>query len=87
MLKPAVTTALNALLASVRAEFEASQDWQDIEKLAYPPPAAAEKKKKVKKDKGSKYPGGAVGEVIGVAESAEDNVVHSGKAGDGQAGA
>ncbi|KAI9652835.1 MAG: hypothetical protein M1831_006360 [Alyxoria varia] len=68
-LKPAVTAALNTLLASVQAEFQASPEWQEVEKMAYPPPplSAEELKKQQKKDakknkdKGSKRP--AVGEV------------------------
>lgn len=44
------------LLAPVQAEFEASSEWQEIEKQAYPPPEVKKKEKKVK-DKGSKHPG------------------------------
>lgn len=44
------------LLAPIQAAFEASPEWQEIEKLAYPP-AVPEKKKKEKKDKGSRHPG------------------------------
>jgi tyrosyl-tRNA synthetase len=43
--------------------FKASPEWQQNEKEAYPPPKPEEKKKKVKKDKGSRYPGGAKPEV------------------------
>ncbi|OCL10702.1 tyrosine tRNA ligase [Glonium stellatum] len=59
LLKPAVTEALISLLEPIQAEFQASAEWQEIEKKAYPPPPVEEKKKKQKKDKGSKYPGGA----------------------------
>jgi tyrosyl-tRNA synthetase len=59
ILKPAVTDALNKLLEPIQADFKANQEWQDVEKLAYPPPPAPEKKVKAKKDKGSKFPGGA----------------------------
>lgn len=58
-LKPAVTDALNKLLAPIQADFQASQEWQKVEKDAYPPPPAPEKKVKVKKDKGSRHPGAA----------------------------
>jgi hypothetical protein len=59
ILKPAVTDALNKLLEPIQADFKANQEWQDVEKLAYPPPPAPEKKVKAKKDKGSKFPGAA----------------------------
>ncbi|OAX78893.1 hypothetical protein ACJ72_06796, partial [Emergomyces africanus] len=58
LLKAAVTTALNKLLAPVQAAFQANPEWQEIEKKAYPPPPEPEKKKKKPKDKGSRYPGG-----------------------------
>ncbi|PGH13019.1 tyrosine-tRNA ligase [Polytolypa hystricis UAMH7299] len=57
LLKSAVTTALNGLLAPIQAAFQANTAWQEIEKKAYPPPPGPEKKKKKVKDKGSKYPG------------------------------
>ncbi|KAJ9659031.1 Tyrosine--tRNA ligase cytoplasmic [Coniosporium apollinis] len=57
-LKAAVTDALIVLLESVQKDFQASPEWQEVEKKAYPP-AEPEKKKKQKKDKGSKYPGAA----------------------------
>ena len=56
LLKPAVTAALLELLAPVQAEFEASEEWRETEKKAYPPPEE-KKKKKEKKDKGSRHPG------------------------------
>ena len=58
LLKGAVTKALVELLRPIQADFQASQEWQEIEKKAYPPAEPA-KKKKVPKDKGSRYPGGA----------------------------
>lgn len=58
LLKAGATAALVDLLAPIQAEFEASPEWQDIEKKAYPPAEPA-KKKKQPKDKGSKYPGAA----------------------------
>ncbi|TDZ16912.1 Tyrosine--tRNA ligase [Colletotrichum sidae] len=60
LLKPAVTKALNELLAPIQAAFQASQEWQDITAKAYPPVEDEKKKKKKQpKDKGSRYPGGA----------------------------
>ncbi|KAL8797706.1 MAG: hypothetical protein Q9195_000058 [Heterodermia aff. obscurata] len=56
LLKPAVTAALLELLAPVQAEFEASEEWRETEKKAYPPPEE-KKKKKEKKDKGTRHPG------------------------------
>ncbi|OJD20205.1 hypothetical protein ACJ73_08464, partial [Blastomyces percursus] len=79
LLKAAVTTALNKLLAPVQAAFQANPDWQEIEKKAYPPPPEPEKKKKKPKDKGCRYPGGGAAaaaaaprqEVDGVEEKLE----------------
>ncbi|KAK1760168.1 tyrosyl-tRNA synthetase [Echria macrotheca] len=61
LLKPAVSKALNALLAPIQAAYQASKEWQEVTLKAYPP---EEKKKKVKKvkDKGSRYPGAAKGD-------------------------
>ena len=56
LLKAGVTSALVALLAPIQDEFQASSEWQEIEKKAYPPAEPA-KKKKQPKDKGSRYPG------------------------------
>jgi len=53
LLKPAVAEALNQLLAPIQAEFQNSQQWQDIILKAYPP--RPKKEKKVKK-LGTKYP-------------------------------
>ncbi|KAL2367357.1 tyrosyl-tRNA synthetase [Blastomyces gilchristii SLH14081] len=75
LLKAAVTTALNKLLAPVQAAFQANPDWQEVEKKAYPPPPEPEKKKKKPKDKGSRYPGGGAAapkqDVDGVEEKLE----------------
>lgn len=59
-LKPAVTNALISILEPIQADFQASPEWQEIEKKAYPP-VEPEKKAKVKKvkNKGDKYPGAA----------------------------
>lgn len=58
ILKPAVTTALLALLAPIQAEFQKSPEWQDLTLKAYPVAECKKKEKKVK-DKGSRHPGGA----------------------------
>lgn len=58
MLKAGVTAAIVDLLAPIQAAFQSSSEWQEIEKLAYPP-AVPEKKKKEKKDKGTRHPGAA----------------------------
>lgn len=56
LLKAGVSNALVELLAPIQAEFQASPEWQEIEKKAYPPKEAPKKEKK-KKDKGSRHPG------------------------------
>ncbi|RMZ83113.1 hypothetical protein DV738_g1201, partial [Chaetothyriales sp. CBS 135597] len=61
LLKQGATTALVDLLAPIQADYQASPEWQEIEKKAYPPPEAKQKKKV--KDKGSRYPGGGAGNV------------------------
>jgi tyrosyl-tRNA synthetase len=55
-LKPAVTEALLELMGPIRAEFEASPEWQEITQKAYPPPPAKPKKEKKQKGKGTKHP-------------------------------
>ncbi|KAH8676611.1 tRNA synthetases class I-domain-containing protein [Tricladium varicosporioides] len=52
LLKAALTTHLNTLLAPIRAEFQVSKEWQDIEVAAYPPEKDDKKKVKKPKDKG-----------------------------------
>ncbi|TFK51505.1 tyrosine tRNA ligase [Heliocybe sulcata] len=48
-LKVAVRDAINSLLDPIRTAFEGNEEWQKIEKLAYPDPnAKSDKKKKVK---------------------------------------
>lgn len=54
-LKAGVEQALNALLAPIQADFNGSPEFQEIERLAYPPAEAPKKVKKVKKI-GSGYP-------------------------------
>ncbi|EPS96348.1 hypothetical protein FOMPIDRAFT_1151043, partial [Fomitopsis schrenkii] len=48
-LKAAVGDAIVQLLEPIRKMFEESQEWQEVEKLAYPPPPQPEKKKKKEK--------------------------------------
>jgi tyrosyl-tRNA synthetase len=57
-LKPAVTKALNELLAPIQEAYKVSPEFQEVDKLAYPPPVPEKKVKKVK-DKGSRHPGAA----------------------------
>lgn len=56
LLKAGASAALVELLAPIQAEFQASPEWQEIEKKAYPPAEPAKKQKK-QKDKGSRHPG------------------------------
>ncbi|SPO04053.1 probable tyrosyl-tRNA synthetase [Cephalotrichum gorgonifer] len=56
LLKPAVATALNDLLAPIQAAYNASPEWQAIAEKAYPPEEGKKKVKKVK-NKGTRYPG------------------------------
>ncbi|OAP56335.1 tyrosine-tRNA ligase [Fonsecaea erecta] len=58
LLKAGASAALVELLAPIQAEFQASPEWQEIEKKAYPPPEPV-KKKKQPKDRGSRFPGAA----------------------------
>ena len=58
MLKPAATNALIELLQPIQDEFSQSEEWQDIQRKAYPPPEVKKKEKKVK-DRGSRFPDGA----------------------------
>ena len=76
LLKAGVTAALNELLAPIQAEFLANEEWQEVEKQAYPP-AEPEKKKKKVKDKGTRHPGTAA-QVNGVPEEKVE-VVKTGK--------
>ena len=58
LLKSGVSAALTELLKPIQGEFQASAEWQEVEKKAYPPPEVKKKEKKVK-DKGSRHPGAA----------------------------
>lgn len=59
LLKSGVTTALNAVLEPIQAEFNGNKEWQDALEAGYPTGQPDKKKKDKKpKDKGSRYPGG-----------------------------
>ncbi len=47
-LKVSVGSAINKLLDPIRADFQANEEWRNIEKLAYPDPNAKDAKKKKK---------------------------------------
>ncbi|CEL52907.1 tyrosyl-tRNA synthetase [Rhizoctonia solani AG-1 IB] len=47
-LKAAVAESVASILEPIQRAFEASQEWKDVEKLAYPPPVVEAKKKKEK---------------------------------------
>ncbi|RLV85580.1 Tyrosine--tRNA ligase cytoplasmic [Meyerozyma sp. JA9] len=59
-LKSGVSSQINALLAPIRAEFDADPEFQEVEAKGYPKeqPKEVKKVKKVK-NKGTRYPGGA----------------------------
>lgn len=57
ILKPAVSKALNEMLAPIRDEYSQSTEWQKLMELAYPPEVKVVKEKK-KKDPGTMFPGG-----------------------------
>ena len=50
-------------MAPIQAEFQASTEWQEVEKKAYPPPEVKKKQKKVK-DKGSRHPDSATAKAV-----------------------
>ena len=52
LLKPAIARELNQLLAPIQEEYRNSVEWQEIEKMAYPPTESEKRKVKQKKDKG-----------------------------------
>ncbi|KAJ4405787.1 Tyrosine--tRNA ligase cytoplasmic [Neurospora sp. IMI 360204] len=58
LVKPAISAAINELLAPIQTAFQASPEWQEVATKAYPPEVKAKKEKKVK-NKGTRYPGGA----------------------------
>ena len=78
LLKAGASAALVDLLAPIQKEFQASSEWQDIEKKAYPP-AEPVKKKKQPKDKGSRHPGNIKAKPDGSIEGANKQEVDVGK--------
>ncbi|RYP90600.1 hypothetical protein DL770_003267 [Monosporascus sp. CRB-9-2] len=50
LLKAALVTALNELLEPIRDDFKASEEWQRVTELAYPPEVKEVKQKKQKKE-------------------------------------
>ncbi|KAF4548923.1 Tyrosine--tRNA ligase [Elsinoe fawcettii] len=78
LLKGAVTTALNELLAPIQEAFKKSKEWQEIEQKAYPPPPAPVKKKKEKK-LGTRFPGNVKAEADGHVEGENAAEVSLGK--------
>lgn len=60
LLKSGVSDAISTLLGPIQAAFAANPQWQEIERLAYPPVVEEKKKKEKKvKNKGTRHPGGA----------------------------
>lgn len=57
-LKLGVTDVINQLLEPIRTEFLNDEEFQLIEKKAYPPPPPKVKKVKKEKNKGTRYPAG-----------------------------
>lgn len=74
LLKAGASAALVDLLAPIQAEFQASPEWQEIEKKAYPP-AEPLKKQKKQKDKGSRYPGAVKAQPDGSVEGKDKQEV------------
>ncbi|CDR40717.1 CYFA0S05e03642g1_1 [Cyberlindnera fabianii] len=58
-LKSGMAHQIDLLLAPIREDFANDPEFQEAQAKGYPAPVKEEKKKKVKKDKGSRYPGGA----------------------------
>ncbi|KAH8754128.1 hypothetical protein F5883DRAFT_187188 [Diaporthe sp. PMI_573] len=69
ILKPAVSKALNALMAPVRDEFANSPDFKELVERAYPPEVKHVKEKK-KKDRGTMFPGAKEKTAQGAADAA-----------------
>ncbi|CAE6460912.1 unnamed protein product [Rhizoctonia solani] len=55
-LKAAVAESVASILEPIQKAFEASEEWKEVEKLAYPPPVAEVKKKKARKGKKDAQP-------------------------------
>lgn len=69
-LKPAVTDALLELIGPIKAAFDANEEWQAVEKKAYPPPVVQAKVKKVRK-LGTKFPGAKSAETTDTPDKVE----------------
>ncbi|KAM6522632.1 Tyrosine--tRNA ligase cytoplasmic [Fusarium falciforme] len=54
MLKATVTQGLIDIMTPIQADFQASEEWQEVTLKAYPPPAKKEKKVK---NRGTRFPG------------------------------
>lgn len=67
-LKLGVTDVINQLLEPIRNEFLNDEEFQLIEKKAYPPPPPKVKKVKKEKNKGTRYPAGKPAEDANVEE-------------------
>jgi len=68
-IKAALTTHLNDLLAPIQAEFQASEEFQEVHRQAYPV-VEAKKVVKVKKDKGDPAKRAAAAEKKKLADAA-----------------
>ncbi|MCJ1369569.1 hypothetical protein MMC20_000781 [Loxospora ochrophaea] len=80
LLKSGVANALLEILEPIRADFQASPAWQEIEQKAYPAPEVKKKEKKAK-DKGNKHPGvtkGVESQPDGHVEGKQKNEVNLG---------
>ena len=59
LLKRAVTRDLVAIMEPIQAKFQASKEWQETTRKAYPVEELAKKVTKVK-DRGTRFPGGNI---------------------------
>lgn len=78
MLKATVTQGLIDIMTPIQADFQASEEWQEVTLKAYPPPAKKEKKVK---NRGTRFPGakgGADAEQDGVTKKVEELSVADG---------
>ncbi|RSL38944.1 hypothetical protein BHE90_016345 [Fusarium euwallaceae] len=65
MLKATVTQGLIDIMTPIQADFQASEEWQEVTLNAYPPPAKKEKKVK---NRGTRFPGAKGGDAAKNAE-------------------
>lgn len=78
LLKAAAATALTNLLAPIQEEYQSSQEWQEIEKKAYPPVEVVKKVKK-EKNKGTRHPGAGAGAAANVKSQPDGSIEGEGK--------